>query len=141
MNEYDSDPRNIWNVSQENVDLIYDRFRKFHGIGPEKARMAQFLLVQKHGVAGGETSKQYVEVKADRHVIKVLYRMGLAKEKTKASAKNCIKEAGPLSSQADLDSVLFEVGREFCHAGKKKKPQCDECDLKRLRLCAMKHLD
>lgn len=123
--DYHADPRNIWNVTPENVEEIYIRFKKFHGID-DLAKMAQFILVRDYGVAGGIQSKQYLKAKPDIHVSKVLYRMGLSDDETPKSAVKCI-EAANVSSQADLDGVLFNVGREFCL---KNEPLCSECVLK-----------
>jgi len=126
VSDYGSDPRNIWNVTPENVELIYTRFMKFHGIADALAKMAQFELVRDYGVAGSKESKQYLKAKPDIHVSKVLYRMGLSQNETPRSAVNCIEKAN-VSSQADLDAVLFKVGHNFCL---KSKPLCDECPLK-----------
>ena len=46
VGEYESDVRNVWNnVDAEHVDEIYNRFKKFEGIGDALAKMAQFILV------------------------------------------------------------------------------------------------
>jgi endonuclease III len=125
VDKYDADPRKIWNVTPENVEQIYSRFFQFKGIGQALAKMAQFNLVRSHGVAGGIQSKQYLKAKPDMHVQRVLYRLGLSKSISPSSAIQCIEEA-KVSSQADLDAVLFNVGRKFCH---KTNPQCKECIL------------
>ena len=124
VNKYDSDPRNIWKVTPAECELIYTRFKEFYSIGYGLARMAQFLLVRDHGVAGGmRESKGCLKVKPDVHVSRVLYRMGLAKSTEEADIIQCVDEA-EVSSQADLDWVLVRVGRDFC-----KKRQCDKCCL------------
>ena len=124
VKNYASDPRNIWNVAPNDVEQIYIRFNKFVLIGDALAKMAQFALVRK-GIAGGIQSKQYLKAKPDIHVSKVLYRMSLSENESPKSAIRCI-EMAEVSSQADLDAVLFNVGRDFCF---KNKPLCDECIL------------
>lgn len=129
---YDGDPRKIWNVSKKDVDKIYTRFTEFHGIGDALAKMAQFILVRDKGVAGGIESKQYLSVKPDIHVNKVLFRMGLTNKESASGTIKCIEDAEEkekISSQADLDLVLFKVGREFCS---KSEPNCNDCPLTKL---------
>jgi endonuclease III len=127
VNRYKADPRNIWSVTAENVELIYHRLLEFHGIGDALAKMGQFTLVRKYGIAGGKESKQHLRAKPDIHVSRVLYRMGLSENEKPASAVRCIDAAG-VSSQADLDAVLVSMGRKFC---KKTDPKCADCPLKR----------
>jgi len=54
LDKYAGDPRNIWNVTSENVKEIYSRFTGFDGIGDALAKMAQFILVRNYVVAGGK---------------------------------------------------------------------------------------
>jgi len=125
VDKYHSDPRTIWNVAAKDVELIYHMLKAFHGIGDALAKIAQATLVRKYGLAGGTQSKQYLKIKPDIHVNRVLYRMGLAEKETAKSAIRCVEEAG-VSSQADLDAVLVNAGRKYC---RKSEPLCDECYL------------
>lgn len=61
LNQYGGDVRNIWSVSPDQVDCIYERFLEFKGISHALARMAQFILVRDHGIAGGAASKRSCE--------------------------------------------------------------------------------
>ena len=76
--QYDGDPRNIWDVRADQVQLIYDRFTTFDGIGDALAKMAQFILVRNYGIAGGKINQSQMSVKPDVLVRRVLYRSGLA---------------------------------------------------------------
>lgn len=125
---YDGDPRNIWDVSKEDVEKIYTRFEEFSGIGDALAKMAQFTLVRRYEIAGGIKSKQYLKVKPDVHVCRVLHRMGLSDSESPEDAIKCV-ESAKISSQADLDAVLVNIGRKHCF---KNKPMCPNCLLKKV---------
>ena len=70
-------PRKIWSVKPHEVNLIYDRFVEFDGIGDALAKMAQFALVRNNGVAGGKTNQAKMSVKPDLLVQRVLFRTGI----------------------------------------------------------------
>jgi len=123
IDKYQGNPRNIWNVNAEDVEIIYERFIEFDGIGDALAKMAQFILVRKHGVAGGIESKRFLKVKPDRHVCKVVKRLGISETDR---PNNVIESIDNLDSdsQADIDAILFNIGREFCFS---TNPQCERC--------------
>ena len=125
VNRYDGDVRNIWAVSSEQVDLIYERFLEFKGISHALARMAQFFLVRKYGIAGGIESKRFMRVKADVHLRRVSYRLGLVQSRTPCAVAREF-DALNLESQADIDLVLYRTGQEYCH---KTAPKCAKCPL------------
>ena len=126
LDQYSGDVRNIWKrVSSNNVDLIYDRFLSFIGIGHALARMAQFILVRDYGIAGGPKSKRFMRVKPDVHVCRVAERLGLVSQGTPRVVVRELDALG-LESQADVDLVLFRVGQEYCH----RTPNCGACPLR-----------
>ena len=129
VDEYDSDVRNVWNgIDTKHVDEIYKRFMEFEGIGDALAKMAQFILVRDHGIAGGKKSKRYLSVKPDVHVRRVLFRLGISEKQTPASIVSNIDKLN-LRSQADFDWAVWTIGRERCHAG---EPECTGCPLGRV---------
>ena len=129
VDEYDSDVRNVWNgIDTKHVDEIYKRFIEFEGIGDALAKMAQFILVRDHGIAGGKKSKRYLSVKPDVHVRRVLFRLGISEKQTPASIVSNIDKLN-LRSQADFDWAVWTIGRERCHAG---EPECTGCPLGRV---------
>lgn len=142
MDDYEGDVRNVWNgVRPEEVDVIYDRFMEFAGIGDALAKMAQFILVRKYGIAGGKGNKKKMKVKPDLHVRRVLYRLGLgiaekrSKSKRSKSVFGSVKsiidatENMKLKSPADFDWAIFDIGRNYCF---KSKPNCSECHLNKV---------
>ena len=126
VSEYESDVRKIWNgVPPEKVHVIYDRFREFSGIGDALSRMAQFILVREHGIAGGEKNRRLMKVKPDRHVRRVSFRLEVSKSRTVKAVDAAIEQL-ELRSPADFDWVLFDVGREYCRPS---DPKCSDCPL------------
>ena len=126
LDNYGGDVRNVWKgLRPRDVDEIYCRFSEFKGIGPALAKMAQFLLVRDHGMAGGKLSKPHMRVKPDRHVCRVTYRLGLVSNTKPKAVANEIDQLG-LPSQADFDLVVFRVGQRWCTPS---SPNCVECPL------------
>ena len=124
--KYKSDVRNIWNdVDVKHVDEIYNRFKKFDGIGDALAKMAQFILVRDYGIAGGKKSKKYLSVKPDVHLKRVLFRLGISEKETAASVNANADNLG-LRSPADFDWAVWNIGREYCHS---REPDCSHCPL------------
>ena len=125
VNRYDGDVRNVWDVSSDQVDRIYERFLEFKGISDALAKMAQFILVRNYGIAGGIESKRFMRVKADVHLRRVSYRLGLVQSRTPCAVAREF-DALNLESQADIDLVLYRTGQDYCH---KTAPNCAECPL------------
>jgi len=125
LNDYKGDPRNIWNVTSENVNEIYIRFKSFDGIGDALSKMAQFILVRNYGIAGGIENRSNMSVKPDELVRRVLFRSGI-------STSNKIRESIEalenlhLPSPADFDAAAWIIGREYCL---KNKPKCYSCPI------------
>ena len=127
VSHYSSDVRNIWNgVGKENVDEIYWRFKELEGIGDALAKMAQFNLVRDYGVAGGKSSKNFMSVKPDIHLQRVLFRVGMCSRKTPRSVVD-VTSALNLKSPADFDWAVWKIGRSYCRP---KDPNCCDCPLK-----------
>lgn len=125
VNEYEGDPRNIWSVNADNIDLIYDRFIEFDGIGDALAKMAQFILLRNYGIAGGVKSRTGVSVKPDALVRRVLYRSGILQSESISKSTSVIEQL-PLESPADFDAAAWIIGREFCL---KSDPKCTKCPI------------
>lgn len=126
IDEYDSDARNIWRVTPQNVQAIYDRFTEFKGIGDGLAKMAQFILVRNYGVAGGKSSQHLMAIKPDILVRRVLFRTGITESEKINHTINTVGNIG-LKSPADFDASTWVVGREYCY---KTNPNCRECPIK-----------
>ena len=124
--QYAGDVRKIWAVRRsDNVDLIYERFKEFYGIGDALARMAQFILVRSYGVGGGREQQQNLHVKPDVHVRRVTRRLGLVQPHRGCNVGDEIA-ALKIKSPADFDLAVFRTGQYFCKAG---RPNCSGCHL------------
>lgn len=66
-----------------------------------------------------------MRVKADVHVRRVSYRLGLVSSRAPCAVGREF-DALDLESQADIDLVLYRTGQEYCH---KTAPNCAECPL------------
>jgi endonuclease III len=124
--EYQDDPRRIWNVKPSGVNLIYDRLVEFKGIGDALAKMAQFILVRNHGVAGGQVNQANMSIKPDILVRRVLFRTGTSGSEALAHSI-CTIEALPTSRPADVDAALWTIGRDYCLV---TNPKCKLCPLR-----------
>lgn len=117
QDKYQGDPRRLWSVTPENVNLIYDRFVEFDGIGDALAKMAQLILVRNYRVAGGKKNQSKMSVKPDVFVRRVLARTGIAENENLThvlSVLNTITMPRP----ADFDAALWIIGRLWIHKPK-----------------------
>jgi endonuclease III len=128
VDKYEGDPRNIWKVSANNVDQIYDRFIEFDGIGDALAKMAQFILLRNYGIAGGVESRNEVSVKPDALVRRVLYRSGISPSEGISKSISIIEQL-PLASPANFDAATWIIGREYCL---KSEPKCTTCPIRKV---------
>lgn len=66
-----------------------------------------------------------MNVKADRHVVRVFQRLGFIDEASRRKTRKAAKELHPEYPGA-LDSASWRIGREWC---KKSDPLCAECPM------------
>lgn len=122
---YGGDPRNIWSVKPHEVALIYDRFVEFDGIGDALGKMAQFILVRNHGIAGGRSSQHMMSIKPDELVRRVVHRTGISPT-NRIGHVVAAASALELKSPADFDAAAWTIGREYCG---KSEPRCGDCPI------------
>jgi len=125
LDNYDGDPRNIWNVTSANVKDIYIRFLEFDGIGDALSKMVQFILVRNYGVAGGIENRSNMSVKPDELVRRVLFRSGISTSNKIRESIEAVENLH-LPSPADFDASAWIIGREYCL---KNKPKCCSCPI------------
>lgn len=125
VSKYDSDVRNVWKVTPDNVNEIYSRLLEFGGIGDALAKMAQFILVRNYGVAGGKQSQKLMSIKPDILVRRVLYRTGVTETQNIKQVSDTVENM-KLRSPADFDAAAWIIGREYCL---KAKPVCGKCPI------------
>lgn len=128
LEDYDGDPRKIWN-NQRDVSEVRNRFEKLPGIGPALSRMAVLILARNYGMLGGVEALSQLDIKPDRHVIRVFTRSGLIKKG--ASENDAIKIARILNPEfpGALDAPAFEIGVKWCSPTEKKCQECPICNV------------
>lgn len=127
IDEYDSDPRNIWNNAK--VDEIREGFEKFSGIGVALSRMATNILVRNYGVADGRQARSQLFLKPDVLLKRVMYRVGFVEnenERAILNAERIMKQEDILRSPADFDAATWAIGRNHCHMN---NPDCEGCPI------------
>ena len=119
--EYNGSAERIWAGRPSSAGLVY-RFLQFEGIGPKIATMAANILVRQFKIP--VTDYFSIDISPDRHVRRVLHRLGLIP--AKASSEQIIYRARDLNPKFPglLDVAAFEIGREMCGP---KRPDCGRC--------------
>ena len=121
----------IWK-NATSVKELRNRLIKFDGIGENLANMAIKIFLEKGMIPKiPKTSEELrnLQVKADVHVIKVLYRTGLSEANTEDAALKAAKKYCP-SLPARIDSGALEIGIQYCF---KTDPDCKHCPLYKKR--------
>jgi endonuclease III len=120
--QYSGNAALIWNDNPSSETLV-NRFLEFKGIGPKIASMAADILVSYFGIPVRDTHK--IDIPADRHVRRVLTRMGFVPENT--SNEGIVSVARNLYSKYPgmIDHIIFPLGREIC---KPNNPDCLNCE-------------
>lgn len=125
IDEYDSDPRNIWNNAE--VAEIRNRFENFAGIRVALSRMATNILVRNYGIAGGRRVRNQLFLKPDVFLQRVMYRVGfIENQRAVLKAERIMKQDRILRSPADFDAAIWAIGKEYCH---KQNPNCADCPI------------
>ncbi|MDF1513859.1 MAG: iron-sulfur cluster loop, partial [Anaerolineae bacterium] len=83
------------------------------------------LLEYRFGIQFTDKDHTVMNIKADTHTCRVLYRLGIAEDKSTDSAINAARRLNPEYPGA-IDGVLWVVGRTWCHS---TRPKCIECPL------------
>lgn len=129
LESYQGQVENIWKdmttPSQQEVDLLHKRFKKFHGIGEELSRMAVFQLVRTYGIAGGWDARRFLKPKRDTHLLKVMRNAVFAGDPQMDNEEiKKFVDGLDLDSPADFDHAAFVIGKRFCSQSK-----CPECPI------------
>ncbi len=118
---YEGRAEKIWMGCPSSAQLVY-RFLEFEGVGPKIATMAANILVRRFKIPVSD--KYSIDISPDRHVQRVLHRLGLVPEK--ASSEQITYRARDLNPEYPglLDFPAFDIGRNWC---KPEQPKCHEC--------------
>lgn len=100
--------------------------RRIRGVGPHIASMTVNLVIRRYGDVFSRNDLNTVDIKADLHTRRVLYRLGVAAEDSDTAALEAARRLNP-PYPGGLDAPLWWVGRRWCHPA----PDCETCPLVR----------
>lgn len=123
VNEYKGDASFIW-IDQKASD-VRKTFLRIHGVGPGIANMSVLLIEKAYGVKFSDLDRPGMNIKADVHTMRVLYRLGVSRDQTEKSAVDATRQMNP-SYPGELDAPLWIIGRKWCRSG---FPNCIECPM------------
>ena len=103
------------------VREILDRLTSIPGVGEGIANM---LLIQRIRFFGLRPSGlDDLDVKADTHIVRVFYRLGMSDAETESAAINAARQLEP-EDRIAADQACWHISRNFCHLNKPNCPQC-----------------
>jgi endonuclease III len=123
FNQFHGNAASVW-VDKE-PSAVVQTLEQIWGVGPGIAHMIVRILVDEFGYDPGPEGLRKIDVKSDRHIIRVFYRTGLTQNK---SGEACVEVARQLYPEFPglLDWPAWEIGRTWCH---EHNPDCVTCPL------------
>jgi endonuclease III len=124
--QYANDASQIWTGNPSSAEVVY-RFLEFDGVGPKIATMAANILAREFKILFADHFS--IDISADVHIRRVFARLGLSA--ADASVEQIIFKARALYPEFPgiMDLPCWELGRNWCKAG---RPDCDACYMKDL---------
>jgi endonuclease III len=112
--------RDAWEV-ESILESIY-------GVGEGIANMGILLIEKAFSIEFSD--KSFMDIKADTHTMRVLYRLGVSESLDERSAMRTARRMNP-TFPGELDNPLWAIGRNWCHA---IEPDCLNCVMR--EVCA-----
>ncbi len=128
VEECGGDAFNLWKdkrAADVNRTLV-----SIHGVGPGIANMGVLLIEKAFGVHFNDLDRARMDIKADVHTVRVLYRLGISKNETTEAALDAARLLKP-DFPGIVDGALWDLGRRYCFSS---NPNCMECPMN--ELCA-----
>lgn len=113
------DPSRLWQgrTAMQFKNLL----RTVHGVGPQIANMTPLLVEMAYGVRFPDRAS--IDIKADVHTMRVLYRLGLSTAPDQSSAIEAARRLNP-AFPGEVDAPLWTIGRRWCSPS---IPSCTAC--------------
>jgi endonuclease III len=122
VEECNGNAENIWQGKR--AAQVNRTLQSIHGVGPGIASMGVLLIEAAFGIHFDDRDR--IDIKPDVHTKRVLYRLGVSKAETEEATLNAARILNP-DCPGELDSGLWWIGRNWCHAS---NPNCDQCPMK-----------
>jgi endonuclease III len=123
VDEYGGDARALWR-GRTPVDFR-ETLRRVPGVGPGIASMAVQLVDRAFPGEMEESTSESLDIKADVHTRRVLYRLGFAEDASDGAAVRAARRLNP-DHPGVLDGPLWYAGRVWCYPD---EPDCPACYL------------
>jgi endonuclease III len=104
---------------------VKQTFRRIHGVGPGIANMVVLLIEKAFGLRFSDLDRASMDIKADVHTMRVLFRLGASTAQTEQAATEAARRLSP-GYPGEIDAPLWFLGRDFCYA---TNPSCAACPL------------
>ncbi len=119
--ECDGDASQLW--ANKSASYIKQLLQGIHGVGPQIANMTPLLIEKAFLVKFSDLERRTMDIKADVHTKRVLYRIGVANTKSDDAAIAAARQVNPVFP-GGLDAPLWKIGRSWCSSS---SPRCSEC--------------
>jgi endonuclease III len=121
VEEYNGDASQIWEGKR--APEVKRTFDSVYGVGEGIASMAPLLIEKAFDYRFSDDDHKHMDIKADVHTVRVLYRLGMSGEKTTEIAIQATQKLNP-GYPGELDAPLWSIGRVWCHP---TSPDCTQC--------------
>ena len=119
--QFAGDGSRVW-VGRRMADVLAT-LMSLPGVGPGIAHMAVQELMDEVGYSPHPDELPGLDVKADVHVVRVFYRLGIAADETREAALDAARRLHP-AFPGLLDWPAWDIGRRLCRP---HSPTCSEC--------------
>lgn len=123
VQQFGGDAARIW--KNRTAADVKKTFRSIYGVGEQIANLSVLLLEQRYGIHFNDLDHRGMDIKADTHTCRVLYRLGVARDESPDEAISAARRLNP-SYPGALDAPLWIIGRRLCHPS---RPECEKCPL------------
>jgi len=126
VEECGGDASRIW--TDKRAAEVKRTFLSIHGVGPGIANLAVLLIEQAFPIRFIDLDRPRMDIKADVHTKRVLYRLGMSDEEEENAAMEAARQMNPGWPGA-MDGALWWIGRYYCRPN---NPNCLSCPVNRV---------
>ena len=114
-------------ITKKHHGKVPDNFKDLIALSGVGSKIANLVLGDYFGKGG---------IVADTHCIRISNRLGFVKSTNQAVVERTLDPLVPKDEQSDYCHRMVDFGRSVCTA---KNPACDECPLRKEKLCSFKY--